>query len=73
MSLYYSPDSDEIKDEIEDARLVLRPIEVSELLDLHPNTIYRLMKKGSLPAQKLGGTWRIYKHDLIRFIEQYSQ
>ena len=42
MSLFYSIDTDEVKDELDDLRIVIRPAEVSELLDLHPNTVYRL-------------------------------
>lgn len=35
MSLFYSIDTDEVKDELDDLRIVIRPAEVSELLDLH--------------------------------------
>ena len=33
--------------------------EVAEILRVHPATIYRLVKKGALPAFKIGGNWRI--------------
>lgn len=33
--------------------------EVAEILRVHPATIYRLVKKGDLPAFKIGGNWRI--------------
>lgn len=55
MSLFYSIDTDEVKDELDDLRIVIRPAEVSELLDLHPNTVYRLLQSGKLPASKVGG------------------
>ena len=70
MSLFYSIDTDEVKDELDDLRIVIRPAEVSELLDLHPNTVYRLLQSGELPASKVGGAWRICKSDLIRFVER---
>ena len=44
--------------------------EVADLLDLHVNTVYRLFQKKIVPAFKLGGSWRIYKKDLIDFIEK---
>lgn len=64
MSLFYSIDTDEVKDDLDDLRIVIRPAEVSELLDLHPNTVYRLLQSGKLPASKVGGAWRICKSDL---------
>ena len=70
MSLFYSIDTDEVKDELDDLRIVIRPAEVSELLDLHPNTVYRLLQSGKLPASKVCGAWRICKSDLIRFVER---
>ena len=72
MRLFYSLEHDTIEDELEDTCIVLRPSEVSELLDLHPNTVYRLLQSGRLPARKVGGSWRIYKKDLIGFIEKHS-
>lgn len=72
MPFVYSVERDIIQDELEDTCVVLRPSDVSELLDLHPNTIYRLLQSGNLPAHKVGGSWRIYKKDLIDFIEKHS-
>lgn len=72
MPFVYSVERDIIQDELEDTCVVLRPSDVSELLDLHPNTIYRLLQSGNLPARKVGGSWRIYKKDLIDFIEKHS-
>lgn len=73
MSLFYSIDTDEVKDDLDDPRIVIRPAEVGELLDLHPNTVYRLLQSGKLPASKVGGAWRICKSDLIRFVERNMQ
>ena len=60
-----------LEDDLEDSCIVLRPSDVSELLDLHPNTVYRLLQSRRLPACKLGGSWRIYRKDLIDFIKKY--
>jgi excisionase family DNA binding protein len=32
--------------------------ELSDYLRVHPSTIYRLLKRGDLPAFKLGSDWR---------------
>jgi excisionase family DNA binding protein len=32
--------------------------ELSNYLRVHPSTIYRLLKRGELPAFKLGSDWR---------------
>ena len=72
MRFFYAMEQNEIEDELENFCIVLRPSDVSELLDLHPNTIYRLLQSGTLPARKVGGSWRICKKDLIGFIEKHS-
>lgn len=69
MAMIYDADIEQVREETEDPRAMLRPAEVADLLDLHINTVYRLFQKGIIPAFKLGGSWRIYKKDLISFIE----
>ena len=32
--------------------------EVASYLRVHPSTVYRLLKKGQIPAFKLGSDWR---------------
>ena len=63
MHFFYSMEQNAIEEEVEDTCIMLRPSDISELLDLHPNTIYRLLQSGKLPARKVGGSWRIYKSD----------
>jgi len=43
---------DEMKDK------VLTVQEVSTYLRVHPSTIYRMLKKGLLPAFRVGSDWR---------------
>lgn len=43
---------------------ILTPREAAEYLGLHLITIYRLIKKGRLPAFRIGGQWR-FKKDLL--------
>ena len=72
MHFFYSMEQNAIEEEVEDTCIMLRPSDISELLDLHPNTIYRLLQSGKLPARKVGGSWRISKKDLVDFIEKHS-
>jgi excisionase family DNA binding protein len=37
---------------------VLTVVEIADYLRVHPSTIYRLLRKGSLPAFKVGADWR---------------
>ena len=70
---YFDPmEQNTLEDDLEDSCIVLRPSDVSELLDLHPNTVYRLLQSGKLPARKIGGSWRICRKDLINLIEKHS-
>lgn len=42
--------------------------EVSEYLKAGKRTIYRLAQNGTIPAFKLGGTWRFRRSELDRWI-----
>ena len=42
--------------------------DVAEQLGLHKTTIYRLVKKGELPAFKVGNQWRFDKNILEEWI-----
>ena len=43
--------------------------QVAELMQLHPNTIRRMIKRGELPAKKYCREWRVKVEDLIQFTE----
>ncbi len=43
--------------------------EAAEFLKVHPSTIYRLVKKRSLPAFKMGSDWRFNQESIERWIE----
>ena len=49
------------------SRKILTIVEVSDFLRLHPTTVYRLVRKGELPAFKIGGGWRVNMHELDRW------
>ena len=42
----------------------LTPLEVAELLKITKNTVYELIKRGELPAYKVGRKLRIDKEDI---------
>ena len=41
---------------------------VAELLDVHKKTVLRYINEGKLPANKVGGRWRIHGNDLTIFV-----
>ena len=46
----------------------LTPLEVAELLKITKNTVYELIKRGELPAYKVGRKLRIDKEDIDNYI-----
>ena len=54
---------------LEDYPDILTPQEAMEILGIGKNLFYKLLKKGTIPAKRVGGKiWRITKKDLINFI-----
>lgn len=48
--------------------IILSPEEAANYLQVHPQTIYRNLRRGRLPGGKVGNQWRIRKSDLDRFL-----
>lgn len=46
--------------------------QVAERLGIHPESARRLMRKGTLPAERVGGRWLVKWEDLDRFAEGYE-
>lgn len=44
--------------------------EAAAFLRLHPETVRRLLQRGSLPGVKVGRTWRIHRKDLEEFVRR---
>ena len=44
--------------------------EVADFLQVHPSTIYRLLKRHSIPAFKVGSDWRFNQDSIERWIKQ---
>jgi excisionase family DNA binding protein len=51
----------------------LRPSEVARLLRLNTETVYHYIKKGDLPAARLGRKYIVTEKDLERFIERRKE
>lgn len=46
--------------------------EVAQVLRLHRNTVYRLIKGGDIPGFKIGVTWRVNEKTLRRVLAHLS-
>ena len=42
--------------------------ELSEYLQLDPMTIYKLLKSGDIPANRVGHQWRFFRSDIDDWI-----
>lgn len=47
---------------------ILTASEVAELLQIHPRTVYKLVKDGSLPGRKFGGGWRFSRSEILAMV-----
>jgi PTS system nitrogen regulatory IIA component len=47
---------------------ILTAAQVADLLQLHPRTVYKLVKQGSIPGKKFGGGWRFNRNEIIRLL-----
>lgn len=51
---------------------VLTVREVAELLQLHPITVYRLLKTKELPVFRVGKIWRFRLYDVEAWMKESS-
>jgi excisionase family DNA binding protein len=51
---------------------ILTAIEAALYLKVHVRTIYRLAKKGLIPASKVGGHWRLKRATLDEWLSEDS-
>lgn len=47
---------------------ILTASQVARLLQVHPRTVYKLVKQGALPGRKFGGGWRFSKTEILLMI-----
>ena len=48
---------------------VLTALELAKYLRIHPTTVYKLAKRGQLPAFKVGGDWRFNRTSIEKWLE----
>jgi excisionase family DNA binding protein len=51
---------------------VLTVMEVSELLQVHRSTVYKLIKEGRIPAFRIGSDWRFRTELIVRWMAEHS-
>jgi excisionase family DNA binding protein len=51
---------------------VLTVKQVSELLQVHRSTVYKLLKEGRIPAFKIGSDWRFSTDLIMRWMAEHS-
>ncbi len=49
---------------------ILTASQVASLLQMHPRTVYKLVKQGSIPGRKFGGGWRFRKSEIMLMISR---
>lgn len=50
----------------------LKPTELAKLLKIHRKTVYKLLKKGELPAFHFGRSWRFSRAEIDKYIAKRS-
>jgi excisionase family DNA binding protein len=51
---------------------ILTVKEISELLRVHPTTVYKLLKGGRIPSFRVGGDWRFRKDRIEIWMAEVS-
>ena len=60
-------------DSVLDLREVMNIRQASQYLGISPDTLYKYLSEGRLPAFKLGSRWRFKKTTLDRWMEMQSE
>ena len=60
-------------DSVLDLREVMNIRQASQYLGISPDTLYKYLSEGKLPAFKLGNRWRFKKTTLDRWMEMQSE
>jgi excisionase family DNA binding protein len=56
--------------EVED---ILTASQVAVLLKVHLRTVYKLVRKGTIPGRKFGGGWRFSKNEILKMISKIEE
>ena len=47
---------------------IITPFQLAALLQVNVKTVYRLAKKGAIPGNKIGGSWRFRKKEILDLV-----
>ncbi len=47
---------------------IITALQVAEILKIHVKTVYRLAEGGVIPGNKIGGTWRFRKSNILDMV-----
>ena len=45
---------------------IITASQVANLLQMHLRTVYKLVRRGSIPGRKFGGGWRFSKNEILK-------
>ena len=57
---------------MESGNEILTIKEVGDLLQIHPTTIYKLIRKGKIPSFRIGSDWRFRRDRIMRWMAEES-
>ena len=62
--------SSELRSKVSESREVMNVRQASQYLGISPDTLYRYITEGEIPAFKLGNRWKLRKTILDRWMER---
>jgi excisionase family DNA binding protein len=57
---------------MESCNEILTIKEVCDLLQIHPTTVYKLIRKGKIPSFRIGSDWRFRRDRIMRWMAEES-
>jgi excisionase family DNA binding protein len=51
---------------------VLTVKEICDLLQVHPSTVYKLVRQGKIPSFRIGSDWRFRRDVIMRWMAEQS-
>ena len=57
---------------MESGNEILTIKEICDLLQIHPATVYKLIRKGKIPSFRIGSDWRFRRDRIMRWMAEES-
>lgn len=57
---------------MESGNEILTIKEVRDLLQIHPTTVHKLIRKGKIPSFRIGSDWRFRRDRIMRWMAEES-